>query len=73
MDRRTETDANRKIVNKVDRSSKSAHSFCNIGFFVPTSILDASFEVLAVAVGSVVSEKLARKGQHVTKSKTDKN
>ena len=72
MDRRTETDANVKIVNEVDRSSKSASSFCNVGFILPSSIVDAAFEVLASPVASVVAEKLAGKGQNMTGAKMTK-
>ena len=61
-----------KIVNKVDRSSKSASSFCNIRFFLPSSIIDASFEVPASPVASVVAEKLARKGLNMTGAKMKK-
>ena len=62
-----------KIVNEVDRSSKSASSFCNVGFILPSSIVDAAFEVLASPVASVVAEKLARKGRNLTGAKNDKN
>ena len=69
MDRRTETDANIKIVKKVDRSSKCASSFCNIGLFLPSSIVDASFEVPASPVASVGAEKLAGQGHNMTGAK----
>ena len=72
MDRQSLTDVNGKMVDKSEDCSKSTSSFCNIGFFLPTSIIDASFEVPASSIARTVFEKLAGKGHNMTGAKMTK-